>query len=143
MAEIKNTKGEIITIQDPMIGSLSDDILLKKVNEQSPAEIESELYRKLKRYEKDGEILWGTITGVEGLNEHAVFSVLWNGLTVYISDDSYFEPRYSFGKNYQLLSEHEKYKYRVREGMHKMGALIPFRIVHADRHTISSGTYEG
>ena len=120
MAEIKNTKGEVINVKDTMIGSLSDDIVLKKAGEQSQAEIESELYRKLKRYEKDGEILWGTITGVEGLNEHAVFSVLWNGLTVYISDDSYFEPSYSFGKNYQLLSEYEKYKYRVREGMHKM-----------------------
>jgi len=143
MAERKNTKGEVISVIDSMVGTLSDDIILKEANTKSPEEIENELYRKLKRYEKDGEILWGTIYGIEEFEGHAVFCILWNNIKVSIPDESYFEADYDFGKNYQKLSDTEKLKFRVREAKFKIGALIPFKVILAQRELISKGAYEG
>lgn len=128
---------------DTLRGDVSDDIIFQLNNAKSEEEIEQELYRRLKRYEKDGEILWGIVAGVENIGPHAVACVSWNGQKITIPEDQYIEPYFDMGKNYPSMSEAEQYKKRLGLIRHQIGAIIPFRVSHVERNVITEGPHEG
>ena len=128
---------------DTLRGDVSDDIIFQLNNTKSEEEIEQELYRRLKRYEKNGEILWGMVSGVESLGNHAVACVSWNGLKITIPEEDYIEPYFDMGNNYKSMDEGQKFKKRLGILRYQIGAVVPFCVTHVERNPITEGPHMG
>jgi len=139
----RNSFFSITTEHDAMSGAISEDILFIQSNSKNEKELEQETYQKLRRFEKDGEILWGVVSGVESFKNHAVACIMWNNFKISIPDTEYIEPYYDMGKNYASMDENEKFKKRLGLIRYQIGAIVPFTINHVERNIISEGPYIG
>lgn len=135
------------TIDNEDVGKLSSEIESEKSFEMSPQEKESEVYKELKRYEKNGEVLWGQVYSVDRADEKSCrffISVLFKDTKVSIPDHMYFESTFDFGRNYQnVMSEEEKLNYRMAMARYQLGAKICFCVEKAMRTKILKGDFKG
>lgn len=125
------------------VGVASEDIIFEEETIKSPQEIEALLYRDLKIYEKNGEILWGTVYAIEELSNHAIICVLYNNQKVSIVDDDYFEDKYDFGKAYPSMTDEQKLAKRKRVASYQVGAKVCFVVKTVERSVITEGDFVG
>lgn len=141
---IANEKVEAtVNKYESLIGSASDEVFSEIINEKTPKEIENEAYINLKRFERDGEILWGRIYGVEQFDMHAIICVLWNGIKISIPDNVFFEKEYNFGSSYASMSEEEQLRKRMQAAKYHINAVVCFRALNVSRDKIKEGEFAG
>ena len=129
-------------ITDALVGTISDDLLITK--EKSDAEISNDLYTTLKRYEHDGEILWGTVVGVELEAKDVVVIVVWNGIMVKIPATSYFEPEFDFGKNFSRMRFNEDKLAKIaRCAKYQLNAKVCFKVAAVRKRLYKTGPFAG
>ena len=129
-------------ITDALVGTISDDLLITK--EKSEAEISNDLYTTLKRYEHDGEILWGTVVGVELEAKDVVVIVVWNGIMVKIPATSYFEPEFDFGKNFSRMRFNEDKLAKIaRCAKYQLNAKVCFKVAAVRKRLYKTGPFAG
>ena len=129
-------------ITDALVGTISDDLLITK--EKSDAEISNDLYTTLKRYEHDGEILWGTVVGVELAAKDVVVIVVWNGIMVKIPASSYFEPEFDFGKNFSRMRFNEDKLAKIaRCAKYQLNAKVCFKVAAVRKRLYKTGPFAG
>ena len=103
----------------------------------SEAEEESRTYRYLKKCQKNGEILVGSMYGVvDDPKEMRVGAAIsfepesskthYGMVEVAIPDNLFFEPAMKFTKDYEIRSEEERYRIRKYIMLQYMGAKIHF-----------------
>jgi len=103
----------------------------------SEAEEESRTYRYLKKCQKNGEILVGSMYGVvDDPKEMRVGAAIsfepesskthYGMVEVAIPDSLFFEPAMKFTKDYEIRSEEERYRIRKYIMLQYMGAKIHF-----------------
>ena len=116
------------------IGTKSDDL----TEPLSVKEIENDIFNDLKRYQRQGEILWGTVYGVEP-NERfgeAIISVLYNGVRISIPAHEYFEDTYNFGVTYKDMTEQQKMHRQMLAVRYQIGAEVCFVVKGVTREKI-------
>ena len=129
-------------IADALVGTSSDELMITK--EKSAAEISNDLYTTLKRYEHDGEVLWGTVVGVEKEAKDVVVIVVWNGIMVKISASSYFEPEFDFGKNFSRMRFNEDKLARIaRCAKYQLNATVCFKVATVRKRLLKTGPFAG
>ena len=127
------------------VGTRSDDLRIEDSQKKSEKEIEEANFKKLQTYQRNREILWGTVYGVEETDawEHTiVIAVLYNGIKVSIPDFAYFEPSYDFGANYQTMDENQKMRRRQVVAQYQLGARVCFTLMGVERRRIDEGQFE-
>lgn len=127
------------------VGTRSDDLRIEDSLKKSAREIEEANFKKLQTYQRNREILWGTVYGVEETNaweNTIVIAVLYNGIKVTIPDFAYFEPSYDFGANYSSMTEEEKMRRRQVVAQYQLGARVCFTLMGVERRRIDSGAFE-
>lgn len=138
--EVRSIYGESTDdIKETLVGLPSEEIL--KANQKfmtSDEEREQNLYKELIRYQKYGEILWGTLVSVEDDPEsNTVYAyVLWNDIMVKIPDYLFLEPTYRFGVSYEKMSEKEKMRRRHSTITFMLGAKVCFVVTTLNRELI-------
>jgi len=136
-----------ININNEDIGKLSSEIEEERSFEKSKAEIESDTYKELKKYEKNGEVLWGQVYSVDRADEKSkrfFISVIYKNTKISIPDQMYFEPSFDFGRNYETkMSDEEKLNLRMAMAKYQLGAKICFCIEKTMRSKIIKGEYKG
>ena len=125
--------------KDTMVGLPSEDVY--KENQRfmiSEEEREENLYKELIRYQKYGEILWGTLVSIDDdFDKKIVYAcVLWNDVLVKIPDYLFIEPTYRFGVTYAKMSEEEKMQRRHSTLSFMLGAKVCFVVSNLDRKLI-------
>ena len=135
------------TIDNEDIGKLSSEIEIEKSFEKSTAEIEAETYKELKKYEKNGEVLWGQVYSIDRPDEksHRFFiSIIYKNTKISIPDQMYFESTFDFGRNYEnKMSEEEKLKLRMAMATYQLGAKVCFCIEKTLRSKYIKGDSKG
>lgn len=153
MPRKKKVEEEVVVEKEPSIidnedvGKLSSEIESERSFEKSEKEIEGEVYKELKKYEKNGEVLWGKVYSVDRADEKSnrfFISVLFKNTKVSIPDHMYFESTFDFGRNYQnVMNEEEKLNYRMAMARYQLGAKVCFCIEKAARSKILKGEFKG
>ena len=116
------------------VGTKSEDI----IESPSEKEIENDIFNNLKRYQRQGEILWGTVYGVEPNERYgeAVISVLYNGVRISIPAHEYFEDSYNFGVTYNDMNDHQKMQRQMLAVRYQIGASVCFVVKGVAREKI-------
>lgn len=142
---IKGKEPSFINNED--VGKLSSEIENEKNFEISPQEKEGEVYKELKKYEKNGEVLWGQVYSIDRADAKSnlfFISVLFKDTKVSIPDHMYFESTFDFGRNYQnVMSEEEKLNYRMAMAKYQLGATVCFCVEKAIRTKLLKGEFKG
>lgn len=138
-------------VKETMIGLPSEDIF--KENQRfmiSDEERDQNLYKEMIRYQRYGEILWGTLVSTEeDASQDIIYAcILWNDIIVKIPDYLFFEPTYRFGVRYESMSKGEKLRRRLSTLTFMLGAKICFvidileRKLILDKYDVLYNTYE-
>ena len=122
-------------------GVLSEELYERNAREKTQEEIENDIFNELRRYERNGEILWGRVVNIgEGEDyKGAIFDVEWNNVIVRIPDIAYFEKDFDFGSSYEEAKESEKIARRVTVGSYQLGAEVCFKVKSVSRRRIEDG----
>lgn len=124
-------------------GTASSDIQKKQGTIKTEAEEDDKNYRRLKKYLHDGEILWGTVYGVEDIDSHIVLCVLWNNIRVIIPSEYYFEPEFVFCSDFENRSEEDKLIKMSLAANRQQGAEVCFQIIDVSREKETMGPFAG
>jgi len=118
---IKASKEKIETFEDV---DISDDLIEEVTKEDKRQE---ELYQKLLEYKEHGNVVYGSVFGVDSDSTYskAIIKVVWNGIVILVPDTAYFEPSWHFPAGYEHLSEEGKMTSRVMSARETIGALCP------------------
>lgn len=111
----------------------SEEILKEDSKKLSAEEQTLKTLNKLKSAQRTGEILEGTVFGVEPYGDGVDAVILWNDQRVMIRDDEYFMPDYSFGEAYPSMSKEDQIDRRRRVLSYQQGARVPFIVKGIER----------
>ena len=129
-------------VNDIFIGDVSSD--MKYELERSEDE-EEKVYQELLQAKEKGKILWGLVAGVDvdTSNNHAIITVIYNGVRVLMLDSGFFEPNWNFGEGYEQLSEKEKVERRLKGARLTIGAHVPFIVKGVEKQSVIKGNLKG
>lgn len=116
------------TLKNEM-GILSQNIVDMRENELTPEDIRNNFAEKVNDYCRTQQILRGIVCGASELGGVTVAKVEFDEFEIYIREQDFFMPGYSFGNEYEGLEEHVKAARRRAELNRFAGAEIPFVIV--------------
>ena len=111
-----------------VIGSKSDQVLMEEKYNLSPEAKREQTVRNLKKAQRTSEILIATVESITQTNGLLRIGVMWNGVEVVFSKDTFFEPEFSFGADYDNLTNAEKSNREMAFARYQLGAHIPFCI---------------
>lgn len=112
---------------DPL-GHKSDQVLLEDKYNLSPEAKREQALRDLRKAQRNNEVLVATVESIVTTNGLLRIGVMWNGIEVVFSKETFFEPEFSFGSDYDTLSNSEKANREMAFARYQLGAHIPFCI---------------
>ena len=119
------------------IGIKSVDLARKDEAELSPEEELNKTYRDLRRAARTEQIIWGTVMGADVLpnfNDVCVY-VLYDNVSIIVPSTEFFEPTYSFGTDYDEMTEREKRTRRMVCSRFYFNARVPLRMIRTEINT--------
>ena len=131
------------------MGVKSDEIQRNESLQMTEKEKENAVFRALDRSRRNGEVLWGTVYGVERADESTGFKnrifvdVMFSGVTIYIPDNAYFESTFEFAQGFENMSDADKAANRMRMARFQIGANICFVVKSVTRDRIREGEFAG
>lgn len=137
----KNTSKQEKKIE--VIGQVSEEIQRDESKILSNKEKINENLRKLKKYKRTEEILWATVYGIESVVGNLHIVAIWNGINIDFTKASYFEPTFSFGRDYDLLEGKEKINRELIFARYQIGSHIPFVVSNVLESKITEGKRKG
>lgn len=124
--EKRAEKPVVASVEHGVIGEISEQIQREEKYRLSPEEKKAQTLRDLARYKRMNQILWATVESIVTLNGLIRIGVMWNGIEVVFSKDTYFEPDFKFGSDYDELTNEQKSNREMAFARYQLGAHIPF-----------------
>lgn len=121
------------------IGSKSEQVLMEEKYNLSPEAKREQTIRSLKKAQRTGEILIATVESITQTNGLLRIGVMWNGVEVVFSKDTFFEPEFSFGADYDSLTNTEKSNREMAFARYQLGAHIPFCVENITNYKSEEG----
>lgn len=131
-------------------GTNTDPDMQSAIQLISVEEEENKNWREIKQFVKDGEIVWGIVSGVQkGLSEQisdGLFCVVtlpkYPDMQVIIDENDYWMPTQEYGNSYKSMSDEQKFAKRQRTMTYQVGARIPMLLINAQRTRVHQNGYD-